>query len=93
MRFATILTALYAVAAGAGAMSVPADQARIGTATDGNVTVNVALIKTGDGADVARITYASVDVDHPDKLAPPVTRWCWDFYSKSLPFDGLLGGR
>ncbi|KAG6368240.1 hypothetical protein INS49_002441 [Diaporthe citri] len=35
------------------------------------------MVKADDGSDVARITYTTVDVDHPDKLAAPVSRLCW----------------
>lgn len=87
MRLATIFTALYAVT---GALSAPVDQASIGTigtATDGNFTANVELINTADAADAVRITYATVDIDHSDKLAPTVIRFCWDLYTKSSAFN------
>ena len=82
MRFATIATALYAIT---GAMSAPVDQASpgtIGTASEGNVTVNVELVKTADGADGVRITYTTVDAEHPNKIAPPVTRLCGNIFSE-----------
>lgn len=87
MRFATIFTALYAIT---GALSTPVDQANtgtIGTATDRNFTANVELINTTDAANGVRITYATVDVDHPDKLVPPVNRFCWDVYTESSAFN------
>lgn len=77
MRFTTIVTTLYAIAA-AGVMSAPVDQPKVGVATEGNVTATVEVVKTDDGIDVARITYTTVDVEHPDKLAPPVSRFCWN---------------
>ena len=92
MRFTTVATALYAIA---GTMAAPVDQANtgaIGTATHGNVTANVELINTADATAGLRIAYTSVDVDHPDKLVPPVTRLCWDFYSEFLTFNNLWGG-
>lgn len=87
MRFATIITALSVVVA--GVMSAPADLPNVGVATHGNVTATVKMVKTNDGADVAHITYATVDVDHPDKLAAPVTRLCWNIGSKCSIFSDL----
>lgn len=87
MRLATIFTALYAVTS---ALSAPVDQANTGimsTAIDGNFTANVELLNTADAADVVRITYATVDIDHPDKLASTVTCFCWDLYTKSSAFN------
>lgn len=77
MRFTTIVTTLSAAAA-AGVMSAPVDQPKVGVATEGNVTATVEMVKTDDGIDVARITYTTVDVEHPDKLAPLVSRFCWN---------------
>lgn len=79
MRFAAIITALSTMAA-AGVMSAAIDheQPKVGVATYGNVTATVEMVKTNDGTDVAHITYATVDVDHPDKLAAPVSRLCWN---------------
>lgn len=91
MRFTTIVTALSAVAI-AGVMSATVDQPNVGIATDGNVTATVEMIKTDDGSDVARITYTTVDVDHPDKLAAPVSRLCWtigrEYQPSKTPEDG-----
>lgn len=88
MRFATILTALSLVS---GVMSTPVDRPTIGVATEGNVTATVEMVKTDDGADVARITCSTVDADHPDKLAAPVTRFCWTFGREYPAFNNLLG--
>ncbi|KAI7782383.1 hypothetical protein LA080_013529 [Diaporthe eres] len=77
MRFATIVTALSAVAA-TGVISATVAQPKVGVATDGNVTATVEMVKHDDGTEVARITYTTVDVDQPDKLAPPVSRLCWN---------------
>lgn len=91
MRFTTIVTALSAVAI-AGVMSATVDQPKVGIATDGNVTATVEMIKTDDGSDVARITYTALDVDHPDKLAAPVSRLCWkigrEYQPTKTPEDG-----
>lgn len=86
MRFTTIVTALSAVAA-AGVMSAPVDQPKVGVATEGNVTATVEVVKTDDGIDVARITYTTVDVEHPDKLAPPVSRFCWNIGGECSAFN------
>ncbi|KAK7698162.1 hypothetical protein SLS64_012837 [Diaporthe eres] len=76
MHFATIVTALSAVAA-TGVLSAAVAQPKVGVATDGNVTATVEMVND-DGTEVARITYTTVDVDQPDKLAPPVSRLCWN---------------
>lgn len=86
MRFATIITALSVIA---GVMSAPVDLPKVGVATDGNITATVEMVKTNDGADVAHITYATVDVDHPDKLAAPVNRLCWNIGSEYSTFSDL----
>lgn len=88
MRFAAIVTAFSAVAA-TGVMSAAVAQPKVGVATDGNVTATVEMVKNDDGTEVARITYATVDVDHPDKLAPPVTRFCWDIGRECSTFEDL----
>lgn len=89
MRFTTIVTTLSAVAA-AGVMSTPIDQPKVGVATEGNVTATVEVVKTNDGIDVARITYTTVDVEHPDKLAPPISRFCWNIGGECLAFNAPL---
>lgn len=94
MRFANIITALSGLAV-SGVLSSPVDQAnnaRIGTATEGNVTATVEMVKTDDGADVARITYTTVDVEHPEKFSAPVTRICWNIFREYLAFKVLFGG-
>lgn len=88
MRFATIVTALSAVAA-TGVMSAVVAQPKVGVATDGNVTATVEMVKNDDGTEVARITYTTVDVDHSDKFAPPVTRLCWDIGRECSAFKDL----
>lgn len=92
MRFANIITALSALAV-SGVLSSPVDQAnnaRIGTATEGNVTATVEMVKTDDGVDVARITYTTVDVEHPEKFSAPVTRICRNIFREYLAFNVLL---
>lgn len=89
MRFTTIVTTLSAVAA-IGVMSAPVDQPKVGVATEGNVTATVEVVKTDDGIDVARITYTTVDVEHPDKLAPPVSRFCWNIGGEFSNFNAPL---
>lgn len=89
MRFTTIVTTLSAVAA-TGVMSTPIDQPKVGVATEGNVTATVEVVKTDDGIDVARITYTTVDVEHPDKLAPPVSRFCWNIGGECSAFNAPL---
>lgn len=89
MRFTTIVTTLSAVAA-TGVMSTPIDQPKVGVATEGNVTATVEVVKTDDGIDVARITYTTVDVEHPDKLAPPVSRFCWNIGGESSALNAPL---
>lgn len=89
MRFTTIVTTLSAVAA-AGVMSAPVDQPKVGVATEGNVTATVEVVKTDDGIDVTRITYTNVDVEHPDKLAPPVSRFCWNIGGECSAFNAPL---
>lgn len=92
MRFTTIATALYAVA---GAMAAPVDHTNtgtIGTAIQGNVTATVELINTADAADGVRITYAYVDIDHPEKFAPPVIRLCSNFLRESSAQNNLQPG-
>lgn len=93
MRFANIITALSALTV-SGVLSSPVDQAnnaRIGTATEGNVSATVEMVKTDDGVDVARITYTTVDVEHPEKFSAPVTRICWNIFCEYLAFKVLLG--
>lgn len=88
MRFTTIVTALSAVTI-AGVLSATVAQPKVGVATDGNVTATVEMVKNDDGTEVARITYTTVDVDHPDKLAPPVSHLCWDIGRECSAFINL----
>lgn len=85
MRFATIFAALYAVTGARSAPVGPANTGTIGTATDKNFNANVELIN--NVANGVRMTYATVDVDHRDKLVPPVNRFCWDVYTESSAFN------
>lgn len=51
------------------------------------MTATVEIVKNNNNIKVARITYITVDVDYFDKLAPPISRLCWDIGRKGLAFE------